>query len=114
MLGSKPINLDESSFDAVIRDAEGPVLVDFWAGWCQPCLALAPTIEALAGEFEGRATVAKVDVDQAEGLSRRYGIRNIPTVLVFSGGEVVAGHVGVQAGRVYARSLDDAARVSAA
>lgn len=114
MSGTTPLKLDDGTFDDVIRSAEGSVLVDFWAGWCPPCMALAPTIDALAREREGSATIAKVDVDEAKGLARRYGIQSIPTVLVFSGGEVVARHVGIRSKDVYTRSLDEAARAPAA
>ncbi len=113
MSTTEPINLDSASFDEVISTAGGPVLVDFWAAWCPPCRALAPTIDALAREHDGSATIAKVDVDQAKEIARRYGIQSIPTVLVFSGGEVVARHVGIQRKDVYARSLDEASRAPA-
>lgn len=114
MSGSTPLKLDVESFDEVINGAAGPVLVDFWAAWCAPCRALAPTIDALAREHEGTATIAKVNVDEGASLASRYGIRSIPTVLVFAGGEVVVRHVGVQPKDVYARSLGEAARAPAA
>lgn len=79
---------------AEILSSEKPVLVDFWATWCGPCRALAPTIEAIAEEYDGKATVAKCNVDDCEEISVKYGIRNIPTLLFFKGGEAVDKLVG--------------------
>jgi thioredoxin 1 len=88
------VHLNDDNFDAEIKKLAGPVLVDFWAAWCGPCKAIAPTLEQLAGELSGRATVAKVDVDESGDLSNRFGIRSIPTLMVFRDGRVVDQMVG--------------------
>ncbi len=100
------LHLTEQDFDATV--AKGVTLVDFWAGWCGPCKMLAPVIEKLAGQYEGRATVAKVDIDAEMGLASRFGIMSIPTVLVFRDGELVNQAVGVQPESAYTQALDAA------
>ena len=84
----------EAVFEREALSAEGPVLVDFWAGWCPPCRRLAPTLEALAAEYQGRLTVLKVDVDENPELSARYGIRSIPTLILFKDGRVADRKLG--------------------
>ncbi len=84
----------EEGFEREALAAEGPVLVDFWAGWCPPCRRLAPALEALAAEYQGRLTVLKVDVDENPELSARYGIRSIPTLIVFKEGRVADRRLG--------------------
>ena len=79
---------------AEILSANNVVLVDFWATWCGPCRMLGPTVEVVAGEYEGRAAVAKCNVDECEDIAVQYGIRNIPTLLFFKGGELVDKLVG--------------------
>jgi thioredoxin 1 len=85
----KPIDLTTDTWDDAIA-SDTTVLVDFWAEWCGPCKAIAPTIEKLAGELAGRVTVAKVDVDSNKEISERYGIRGIPALFVFRNGDLVA------------------------
>lgn len=80
---------------AEILASEQPVLIDFWATWCGPCRALAPTVDEIAEEFDGKAVVAKCNVDDCESICMTYGIRNIPTLLFFKGGQVVDRTVGV-------------------
>ena len=88
------INLNTGNFDEEIKD--GKVFVDFWAGWCGPCKMLAPIIEALAGEAQGLAKVAKVDVEEESALAARYKILSIPTVILFENGVEVKRFIGVR------------------
>lgn len=90
-----PLNLTDSTFEAIINGAK-PVLVDFWAAWCGPCRMIAPSVEALAKEFAGRAVIAKLNIDQNQRTAQRYNVMSIPTLLVFKGGKVVEQIVGVQ------------------
>lgn len=90
---AKYVTLTRDNFDRVLAD--NPVVaVDFWATWCGPCKMLAPVIEELADDFDGRAVIGKVDVDENEDLARRFGIMSIPTVLIFKDGQLVDKHVG--------------------
>ena len=88
--------ITEQNFDEEVLRAKQPVLVDFWATWCGPCRMIAPVIEEIAAEFEGKAVVGKVDVDEEPGLAQRYGIMSIPTLIVFKGGKVVEQAVGAR------------------
>ena len=85
----------DSDFDESVRQSPTPVLVDFWAEWCGPCRRLAPTVDALADEYHGRLTVAKMNVDENPMVPGRYNIRGIPTLLLFKGGEMVEQVVGL-------------------
>ncbi len=98
------LHLTEGAFDKAV--GQGVSLVDFWAGWCGPCKMLAPTIEALGEQYEGRATVAKVDVDAEPELARRFGVMSIPTVVVLKDGQEVERTVGFQSAEVFNRILD--------
>jgi len=102
---SKYVTLDAKNFKAEVLDSPLPVLVDFWAAWCGPCRAIAPAIEALAVEFEGRVKVGKVDVDEYPELAAEYGVQGIPTLLVFRGGRVVDQGVGAVPKQVLADKL---------
>lgn len=99
------LEITDQSFQEMVLNSDKPVLVDFWAVWCGPCRTLGPIIEEVATDFEGRAVVGKVDVDNNQQVSVDYGIRNIPTVLIFKNGEVVDKIVGVASKEVIAEKL---------
>ena len=98
----------DENFKAEAIEADEPVLVDFWAEWCQPCRMIAPTIEALAEEYAGRVKVGKVDTDANRGISVELGISSIPTVILFKGGQIVRKFVGVTAKNDFVAELDKA------
>lgn len=87
-------SVSDASFERDVLNAETPVLVDFWAEWCAPCKTIAPALEELAVEFDGRITVAKMNIDDNPKTPTRYQVRGIPTLLLFRGGEVAAMKVG--------------------
>ena len=100
------VEITDQSFQETVLNSDKPVLVDFWATWCGPCRMLGPIIEEVAADFEGKAVVGKVDVDNNQQVSVDYGIRNIPTVLIFKNGEVVDKIVGVAPKEVIAEKLN--------
>ena len=100
------LHLTEGAFDTAV--AQGAALVDFWAGWCGPCKMLAPTIEELGGQYEGRALIAKVDVDAEPGLAQRFGVMSIPTVVLLKDGKEVDRVVGLMPAETYTQLLDAA------
>lgn len=85
----------DGNFDQTVVKAEKPVLVDFWAEWCGPCRRLAPTVDALAHDYDGRVTVGKLNVDENPNTAGRFSIRGIPTILIFKGGAIVESVVGL-------------------
>ena len=105
----KPIEITDTNFEAEVLNSENPVLLDFWADWCGPCHMIAPTIEELASEYEGKVKVGKVNVDSNMSTAARFGIRSIPTLLVFKDGEVAAQFIGVQAKNVITAKLNSLA-----
>jgi thioredoxin 1 len=85
----------DGNFDQAVIESPNPVLVDFWAEWCAPCHRLAPTVDALASDFDGRLTVGKLNVDENPNIAGRFSIRGIPTLLLFKGGQIVESVVGL-------------------
>jgi thioredoxin 1 len=96
----------DATFEEVVLKSDKPVMVDFWAAWCGPCRMVAPIMEQLTAEYDGKATIAKVDVDENQQFAAKYGVRNIPTVLVFKNGELVEKQVGVAPKATYAQKID--------
>jgi thioredoxin 1 len=89
------VELTDANFDKEVLESQTPVLVDFTATWCGPCKMLAPIVEKIADEYKGTYKVGKLDIDDAPGITQRYGIRGVPTVMVFKDGQKAGQHVGV-------------------
>ena len=100
------IVINESNFDEIVLKSKQPVVVDFWAVWCAPCRAIAPFVEQIATEYEGRAVVGKMDIEQSPDIANRYGIRNIPTILFFKDGQLANKHVGLASKAALANMLN--------
>ncbi len=94
MASSDVVTLQDATFDKEVLKSDIPVLVDFWAVWCGPCKAIAPAVDELASQYKGKVKIAKMDVDQHQQVPQQYGIRSIPTLLLFKGGRVVDTIVG--------------------
>ena len=100
------LEITDSNFEETVLNSSKPVLVDFWAEWCGPCRMVGPVIDEISNEYEGKAVVGKVDVDANQEFAAKYGVRNIPTVLVFNNGEVVGRQVGVSPKTAYTEAID--------
>ena len=105
---SKPVPVDDSNFEQMVLQAKKPVLVDFWAIWCKPCLMVAPIVDELAEEYNGRVNFVKLDVDNNPKTAARYNVMSIPTLLIFKNGEPVSHIVGLRPKGELKRSLEGA------
>ena len=100
------LQITDANFEETVLKSDKPVLVDFWAEWCGPCRMLGPIIEELSSDYDGKAIIGKVDVDSNQQFAAQYGVRNIPTVLIFKDGELVNRQVGVSQKNVYSEYID--------
>ena len=102
------INVSDASFDSDVLKADKPVVVDFWAEWCGPCKQIGPALEEIASEMDGKVVIAKVNIDENPNVPSRYGIRGIPTLLMFRDGEIVERKVGADSKRAIAGWIEGA------
>ena len=100
------LEITDASFEEVVLKSDKPVVVDFWAAWCGPCHMVGHIIDEISSDYDGKAVVGKLDVDANQEFAAKYGVRNIPTVLIFKDGEVVGRQVGVAPKTTYAQALD--------
>ncbi len=107
MAGGKVVTLSDAEFDSSVIQSDKPALVDFWAEWCQPCKMLAPTVEELSEEYDGQVIVGKVNVDDNPSTATKFGIRGIPTLLLFKDGKVVQQMVGVKSKAEIKKLIDE-------
>ncbi len=110
---AKAINVDISNFEEKVINSGNPTLVDFWAPWCGPCVAMAPVMDELAADFEGKATIAKVNVDENKDLAVKYGVRSIPNMVLFKNGKEVDRIIGSTAKSALAQKIDSQVKETA-
>jgi thioredoxin 1 len=103
---SKPTEVNDGNFEQMVLQSKTPVLVDFWAAWCGPCRMVAPVVEELAGEYDGKVSMVKLNVDENPKTASQYGIMSIPTLLIFKDGAPVSNIVGFRPKAELKRSLD--------
>jgi len=101
------LEITDANFEKLVLKSDKPVLVDFWAAWCGPCRMVGPVIEEISNEYSDKAVVGKVDIDSNQEYAAKYGVRNIPTVLVFNKGEIVTRQVGVAPKNTYTEAIDN-------
>ncbi len=106
-MSGKIVTVSDAEFESSVLQGDKPALIDFWAEWCQPCKMLAPTVEEIAGEYEGKVLVGKLNVDDNPATATKYGIRGIPTLLLFKGGQVVQQLVGVKSQAEINKVIDE-------
>lgn len=106
MAGSDTLTFNDATFDKDVLNSDVPVLVDFWAEWCGPCRMMGPTVDQVATEYNGKIKVGKLDVDANQQTASRYGIRGIPTVLLFKGGQIIEQKVGAIGKPEFQKMLD--------
>ncbi len=106
-MSGKIVTVSDAEFESSVLQGDKPSLIDFWAEWCQPCKMLAPTVEEIAGEYEDRILVGKLNVDDNPATATKYGIRGIPTLLLFKGGHVVQQLVGVKSKAEIKKIIDE-------
>ncbi len=109
MAGLKIINLTQDNFSKEVLESSTPILVDFWAEWCGPCKMIAPVLDELAEEYDGKVRIGKVNIDNEQGLAAEYGVRAIPTLLLFQNGQVTEQIVGLKSKRDLKNSFDKVA-----
>ena len=102
------LEITDANFEELVLKSEKPVLIDFWAEWCGPCRMVGPIMEELSKDFDGKAVVGKIDVDANQEFAAKYGVRNIPTVLLFKDGELVSRQVGVAPKKTYEDAINAA------
>jgi len=100
------VEITDANFEELVVKSDKPVMIDFWAVWCGPCRMIAPIVEEMSGEYEGKAVIGKVDVDSNPNVAMKYGIRNIPTVLFVKNGEVADKQVGAAPKQAFTAKLD--------
>ncbi|MEO2056023.1 MAG: thioredoxin [Flavobacteriaceae bacterium] len=100
------LEITDENFEELVLKSDKPVLVDFWAAWCGPCRMVGPVIEEISDEYSDKAVVGKVDIDSNQEYAAKYGVRNIPTVLIFNKGEIVTRQVGVAPKNTYTEAID--------
>ena len=101
------VNINSDNFDSEVLQSEQPVLMDFWAEWCGPCKMIAPILDQIADEYKGRLQIVKLDVEENQAIAMKYGVRSIPTLMLFKGGVVEAQHIGMLSKEQLIRLLDD-------